>query len=144
MKRTQTHPYSSNLASRYLAAKQRMAMYLISKSHFPQTIAALGNTLKQPKTHPQAQPLHHTLSMPLYYNLCVISQEVRLGNCSQGQVVGHIPAQSLVASVEEFPLINGMATAITGGGCNLRKYKKSTKNKWLILHSFIHSFKNIY
>lgn len=54
------------------------------------------------KTHPQAQPLHHTLEYALYYNLCVIGQEVCLGNCSQGQVVGHIPAQFLVASVEEF------------------------------------------
>lgn len=61
------------------------------------------NTLKPfLKKHAQAQPLHHTLEYALYYNVCVISQEICLGDRSQGQVVGHIPAQFLVAPVEEF------------------------------------------
>lgn len=49
-----------------------------------------------------AQFLHCTLKNALYYPLGVISQEICLGDGSQGQVVGHVPTQLLAASVEEF------------------------------------------
>lgn len=34
--------------------------------------------------------------------LCVLSQQLCLGNGSQGQVTGHVPAQLLIAPLQEF------------------------------------------